>query len=238
VSESRPRGYFEQSRDLTNALILVAPILVLYEIGLVLTGFAGMNGVDFATILVLHYGGWQGLLGFNIAILIGIAVAAHARRQERSWTPDIVPLVIAESAVYALSLGSVILFVMRKIPALGPPEGLSPMTGIVASLGAGVNEELFFRLGLLQAIAWTLEDKGKSDRSAALAVAVIVSSAAFSGAHYLGTEHFTMQSFVYRFLAGTIFAGLFLTRGFAVAVYTHALYDIHVLVLLPLLAGS
>jgi membrane protease YdiL (CAAX protease family) len=238
VSESRPRGYFDQSRDLTNSLILVAPILVFYEVGLLFTDFQGMNGVDFATILVLHYGSWKGLLAFNLAILVAIAFAAHARRREHSFSPGIAPLVIAESTVYALSLGSVIGFIMRKIPTLGPPEGMSPVAGVVASLGAGVNEELFFRLGLLQMIAWTLEDRAGTKKGWATGVAVVVSSILFSAAHYLGSEHFEVHTFVYRFLAGTIFAGLFLSRGLAVAVYTHAIYDIHVLVVLPLLGAG
>jgi hypothetical protein len=236
VTEKRPRGYFDQSRDLTNSLILVAPVLVLYEVGLAVTQFQGMNGVDFLTPLVLHVGGWKGLIAFNLAVLLAIALAAHARRQERSFQPEIVPFLIVESAFYALTLGSVILFVMRKVPGLGPPDGFSPLTGVVASLGAGVNEELFFRLGLLQAIAWTIEDKGGARTPAARAIAVIASSLAFSAAHYLGSESFEIHTFVYRFLAGVIFAAIFLGRGLAAAVYTHAIYDIYVIVLVPLLA--
>ena len=48
-------------------------------------------------------------------------------------------------------------------------------------------------------------------------------------AHYLGPESFTLFTFAYRSLAGLIFAFLFLFRGFAVAVYTHCLYDVYVL---------
>lgn len=238
MSEKRPRGYFDQSRDLTNALILIAPVLVLYQVGLLLTGFQGLNGFDFATILVVHYGSWQGLLAFNAAILIGISVAAYVRRNNRSLGPELVPLVLLESAVYALSLGSVIGFVLRRIPALGPPGGMSPLHGCVASLGAGVNEELFFRLFLLQAIAWALSDAKGEAKPGALAFAVAVSSALFSAAHHLGSEPFEIHAFVYRLLAGMIFAGLFLGRGLAVAVYTHALYDILVLVIFPLLRGD
>ena len=35
--------------------------------------------------------------------------------------------------------------------------------------------------------------------------------------------------FTFRFMAGLCFASLFWFRGFAVAVYTHALYDLYVL---------
>ena len=61
-------------------------------------------------------------------------------------------------------------------------------------------------------------------------MAVFVSSLLFSLAHYVGPEQFGMFSFVFRLLAGALFCGLFLARGFAVAVYTHAIYDIYVMV--------
>jgi hypothetical protein len=230
--EAKPRGYLEQSRNLTNSLILVAPVLVLYEAGLLLTDFEGLNGVDFITVLLLHYLHLRGLIAFDLIVLAGIAIAAHMRRKERSLSPDVIPIVVLESATYALTTGFVISFILRQVP-LGPPRSLGPVAATVASLGAGVNEEVFFRLCLLTAIAWTLEDKAGSRKALARFVAAVLSSLAFSAAHYVpGGDAFELYSFLYRFLAGMIFAGIFLGRGLAVAVYTHAIYDIFVLVLL------
>ena len=45
-------------------------------------------------------------------------------------------------------------------------------------------------------------------------------------------EAFTMGAFVFRFFAGVIFAVIFQTRGFAIAAWTHAIYDIWVMVFL------
>ena len=55
----------------------------------------------------------------------------------------------------------------------------------------------------------------------------------FSLAHYVGPggDTFAIHSFLFRFLAGALFGIIFLGRGLAVAVYTHAIYDIYVLVL-------
>jgi membrane protease YdiL (CAAX protease family) len=63
-------------------------------------------------------------------------------------------------------------------------------------------------------------------------VALLISSFLFSAIHYVGemADPFTVFSFVYRFLAGMLFAGLYAARSFAVAVWTHALYDVLVLV--------
>ena len=65
--------------------------------------------------------------------------------------------------------------------------------------------------------------------STALLPAALLSSVLFALAHYLGPEEFTLYSFAFRFLAGLVFAALFVFRGFAVAVYTHTIYDVYVL---------
>jgi hypothetical protein len=235
VSEKKPRGYLDQSRNLTNALILIAPLLVLYEVGLLLTNFQALNGVDFATIIVFHFGGAEGLLVFNLLVLIGIGIAAHLRGKERSLSADIVPFMLVESTIYAFSLGIVISKIMGHLP-LGGKEGMNPLTAMVASLGAGVNEELFFRLGLVAFPTWAICGSGPEAKNKPLvqAIAVLVSSLLFSGAHYIGPrgDPFEIHSFVFRFLAGAIFALIFLVRGLAVSVYTHAIYDIYVLVVL------
>jgi hypothetical protein len=60
----------------------------------------------------------------------------------------------------------------------------------------------------------------------------LVSAVLFSAAHHIvGGEPWRVGVFVYRILCGLIFAALFQWRGFAVAVYTHALYDVFVLTL-------
>lgn len=231
MSETKPRGYFEQSSDLTNALILVAPLLVLYEVGLLLTNFQTLNGVDFGTILVHHYAGVRGLVVLNLVVLLGISIAAWVRRRERSLTARVVPLVMLESAFYALAAGVVVTALLQRLPLGGTPRDFTPLEGFFASLGAGVNEELFFRVGLYQTLALILA-RGKKERATACLVAAVISSVAFSAAHYMGGEKFTVYSFVDRFLFGLLFCGLFEWRGLAITVYTHAIFDIYVLVVL------
>ncbi|HOI10403.1 MAG TPA: CPBP family glutamic-type intramembrane protease, partial [Myxococcota bacterium] len=62
--------------------------------------------------------------------------------------------------------------------------------------------------------------------------AVVLSSLAFSLAHHLGAiEPPAAYVFWYRALAGIVFGGVFLARGFAVAAYAHFLYDVLVMLL-------
>ena len=54
----------------------------------------------------------------------------------------------------------------------------------------------------------------------------------FSAVHYIGpmSDAFQLPSFVFRLVLGLVLTLIFATRGFAAAVWTHALYDVWVLV--------
>ena len=129
-------------------------------------------------------------------------------------------------------MGSLILFVMQRF--LGVLPGLfigvqNPIDVLVISAGAGFHEELIFRLGLMGGLAWLLS--GITQKRRAWVIALAVSSVLFSLAHHIGPsgEAFTFAAFVYRTLAGVFFALVYQVRGFAVAAWTHALYDVYVL---------
>ncbi len=99
------------------------------------------------------------------------------------------------------------------------------------SLGAGVHEELVFRLLMVGGGTWLLSNVLGLRRPLAIVFTMLVSSVLFSAAHHIiGGEPYRTGAFVYRILCGLIFASIFQWRGFAVAVYTHALYDIYVLI--------
>ena len=61
----------------------------------------------------------------------------------------------------------------------------------------------------------------------------VASAVAFSAWHYVGplSDPFHLQSFVFRAVCGLVLTTIFAFRGFAPAVWTHALYDIWVMVL-------
>jgi membrane protease YdiL (CAAX protease family) len=102
---------------------------------------------------------------------------------------------------------------------------------IVALLGAGIYEELLFRLILLSLLVWGLRKAGIAPGASTL-LAVIVSSLLFAAAHHVGPygEPWVWSNFAFRTLAGGFFSAVFLCRGFGIAAGSHAAYDVLVVV--------
>jgi hypothetical protein len=98
---------------------------------------------------------------------------------------------------------------------------------LMMSLGAGLYEELFFRVILVGGIAAGARVILGFGRGLSGAIAVLIGALIFSAFHYIGPygDAFTIQSFVFRALSGVAFSGLYLLRGFGITAWTHALYD-------------
>jgi membrane protease YdiL (CAAX protease family) len=110
-----------------------------------------------------------------------------------------------------------------------PNSGLSSqrLAQAVSFLGAGIYEELLFRL-LLYPILLKMLTATDMSPAISMAVAMCLSAVLFSAAHHVGPygEAFEPRVFIFRGLAGLYFAILFQFRGFGIAVGTHACYDV------------
>jgi len=219
---------------LTSA-VLVFPLLLIYQLGILLG--RGQNGADFLTRELIELGrqdvdNYLSIVGGMLAVYAAIVLLL---RHRGTFSPRAFVPMLAESASYALLMGSLIMFVIAQFTELVyslAVGGLGSLDVIVISAGAGFHEELIFRLGLMGGLGWLLTGlTGDQRKWFAWAVALAVSSLLFSLAHHIGPsgEAFTFGAFVYRSLAGVFFAFVYHLRGFAVAAWTHALYDVFVL---------
>jgi membrane protease YdiL (CAAX protease family) len=218
---------------LTSA-ILVFPLFLIYQLG-ILSG-RGQNGVDFVTRSLIEVSrrdltNYLIVLGSMLAVYAAVVVIL---RKRGSFDPRVFGPMLLESCFYALVMGSIILFVMQGffgvLPGLSTGGGgRSPLDVLVISAGAGFHEELIFRVIVMGGLAWLLT--GITGKKRAWLIALVLSSLLFSLAHHVGPsgEAFRFQAFVYRALAGAFFAAVYQVRGFAVAAWTHALYDVYVL---------
>ena len=100
---------------------------------------------------------------------------------------------------------------------------------LLTMVGAGIYEELFFRLLLLPIVVWALL-RIDLKNWLAYALGVMLVSVAFAAAHSIGVEQ-DWFTFAFRFLVGVVLGTVFLKRGFGVAVGAHALYNIAVALL-------
>jgi hypothetical protein len=145
---------------------------------------------------------------------------------------------LAESAGYALLFGAVVGTVTQwmlggvRLAADGGVAQLSVRDQVVLSLGAGLYEELLFRVLLVGGLAALFAAVGMRKKNAGIASALLAAFL-FSAFHYIGPYAYPLelQSFVFRFVAGVAFSGLFLLRGFGIAAWTHALYDVFLVLL-------
>jgi hypothetical protein len=233
-------GTKSDPRNLLTSLVLVFPLFLIYQVGVLFT-LPVLNGADFLTVLLFRnlgltataYLAYTGL----VAVLFAVAVGVLRRRQH--FNPRLIVPVMLESAIYALTMGSLIVFVMTRAfgisPRLAGGDGMIAQQGLgtrfVMSLGAGVYEETVFRLGIMTGVVALFEKALGLGRWAAVTIALVVSSILFSAMHHIPPygDPLHVGVFVFRVLAGAIFGLIFWFRGFAVVVYTHALYDLYVL---------
>jgi hypothetical protein len=229
----------DQNRNLLTNLILIFPLLIVYQLGVLLT-YPMLNGADFVSGLLfgqLRFTQPQYLF-FVLLVTVGfLATVVLLRRRQPFQTRIVLPIVL-ESTIYALTMGSLIVLVMTKVFGISPRlsaavEQQGILARVVMSLGAGVYEELVFRLGLLGGLFYVADRIFRWGRWPSLALALLLSSLAFSAAHHVPPygDPLQIDVFTFRALAGVFFGLLFWFRGLAVAVYTHALYDVYVLLI-------
>jgi len=103
----------------------------------------------------------------------------------------------------------------------------SKINSLVLSLGAGIYEEFVFRFLLITGIFWILKNTLRN-KFVIYSIAFFLSSLFFSLFHYLElfNEPFQVNSFLFRFTAGSVFAIIFIFRGYGIAAYSHSLYNI------------
>jgi Type II CAAX prenyl endopeptidase Rce1-like len=239
-------GYWRATRAPRYSLSFAFPLLMLYEVlafSLSRGQTAGVrNGADvLLKSLFVMLGGQDGLAIFA-ALLVGgfVVLAWRDFRRSGSIVPGIFAWMAAESVAYALIFGlvassltnllvpGIALVIPSSRSEVSNLPGLSLPAQLMVSLGAGIYEELLFRVILVSGLAWMAGKLFGWSRTAAGLFAVCFGALIFSTFHYLGPygDRLELGSFAFRMVAGLLFSGLYLLRGFGITAWTHALYDI------------
>jgi hypothetical protein len=237
------KEYWATSRSHRHSLLFALPLLVLYELLEAVAPVRASGGIvrNGADVLLTGLFSWilgpRGPLVF-MALVIGGAVWLIVR--DRGGGPvrvSTLGAMLGESVVLALLFGLVVGTATAQL--VGPLRALAAGAGLdgtavsrlTLSLGAGLYEELLFRVVIVALLAHGFRLLFGVSRVAGGIAATIVGALLFSAFHYIGPfgEPLRLESFVFRTLAGLAFSGLYLTRGFGITAWTHALYDVAVL---------
>lgn len=227
-------AYLKQRHDPLTGLLLTIPVFLIYHLGILAIDLR--NGVDLVSMLTFEL--LDRSLFAYVAVTLGyalaIGVAVFVLRKRGAIKPAELLPVLGESVVLAVLMFFTVGWATSQIFAMQIPDlqvglaGMNPFEKIVMSAGAGFHEELVFRVALFAGGTLALRKVGKLSETKAAWIAAIVSSLIFSAIHYFGPlgDPFQLMSFTFRFLAGLYLAAVYRFRGFAVAVYTHAIYDV------------
>jgi membrane protease YdiL (CAAX protease family) len=243
------RKYLDTSRTATYAFLSALPLLATYEILIAFVNRGTLREVRVgAEVWIKQLVAMVGGTGFPVLAILVVGVGIAVLFAERKRRPPIVPKyflwMVGEGLAYAVLLAVLVGSVVGALFAFAPQGTLDQHSGLAQlalSLGAGLYEELVFRVILVGGLFWlfrrllrksTAEGTRVEQKTLAYIAAAVVGALAFSSVHYLGVlgDAFTLSSFTFRFLFGLALNAVFLLRGFGVAAWTHALYDVLVVV--------
>ena len=221
---------------------LPAPLLIAYEVGVLSLGgeqsLSLRNGADvwlrdgFATLGLTHP---------IVAPLFVVLLLTVWFLRERDTIPEDAPNLCLGMAIESVG-GALVLWSLSRLysplldqlglalsipPADPPPLNTAVVGQVVTYVGAGIYEEVVFRLalfGLLRAVLTTAQIPPRT----AVALAAIAAAVLFAAAHHIGAHGEPVDgfNFLFRVLAGLYFTALYQFRGFGIAVGAHACYDV------------
>jgi len=242
--------YWQATRAPRYSLLFALPLLILYQVlaALAPAGPGGVgirNGADVAleSVFVWLAGAWGPRL-FLLCLIVAGAwfIARDVRRNHATIRPALLAGMLLEAICLALVFGIAVGGLTTALLGGPPPAAAIGTTGftlqhisratlLMISLGAGIYEELLFRVLLVGLFAWAANKVlGWRPLIAGMA-ATVIGALIFSAFHYIGPfgDRWDVYSFVFRTIAGLFFSGLYLVRGFGITAWTHALYDVFLL---------
>lgn len=251
-------SYFDRTSRPIYALMYLLGFLIIYEVGTILISpdlmSESLASQQVRIVSFIWLQNLVGLLGFPprftamltplLVVVILLALQITSRKPWKVYFKDFIPMSI-ECVFIALPLIALSWLIIRSantytetvaycqavVEDPGPPQLL---VDIVSGIGAGIYEELIFRLVLICLLMFLFQDLFKFSKTHSIIISVLISAGLFSLHHHIfplnGTiemgEVFTAEKFIFRAAAGVYFAAIFAVRGFGIAAGAHAFYDI------------
>ncbi|MEM7228062.1 MAG: CPBP family intramembrane glutamic endopeptidase [Planctomycetota bacterium] len=246
ASHEHGESYWIESRRPLPILLFLLPLIFAYECGMafilrsddhLVTNRAHKSLLEFFEVVGIAPTG--GLFLGGLAIIAVLFIWHLLNRDPWRVRFGNVGLMYIEAMVLTLPLlilSRLISQELAAVPSTGPPslEGLGMWSQMTISVGAGLYEELLFRMLAIAVLHTLLVDiAGLSTVYGAL-IAILLSAALFTWYHPLDGDDGSLSArrLVFFFVAGVYFGVVFVARGFGIVVAVHALYDVVTVIML------
>jgi hypothetical protein len=267
-------SYLERTSRPVYALVFLIPFIIFYELGTIFINTDVLSETQVRVVAFVWLQDLLAYLGFGgkflwaaPAVVVVIILIAYQLVSGKKWWvsfTDMLPMAI-ECVLLAIPLIVLSLFlhtsyvpqnsVTTEVPAVVRfaaqqdvvvQKGASLLADIVTGVGAGIYEELLFRLALICVLMLLFQDVLGWGRNNSIVLAVLISAALFAAHHHIDflsgrpnqNDIFDWAKFIFRTIAGVYFAVLFAVRGFGITAGTHAFYDIIATLISALVFGQ
>lgn len=250
-----PNSYAERTSRPICALIYLIGFMLAFVVGTILIQPAALShSLAQPQIRVVAFIWVQNImefLGFSPRLaLIGtplvvvVILLALQVTSKTPWRVKFEDLFLMAGECVLLTVPLIVLsLLLNREPAVPNAAALAGQAGevqnmlwvdIVTGIGAGIYEELIFRLVLICLLMLLFQDLFGMKKRSAVILSVVISAVLFSIHHHIffanGQFHqgdiFTVGKFIFRAMAGGYFAVLYAVRGFGITAGTHAFYNI------------
>ena len=226
-------GYVRLTQRPLNSLAFILLPLIVYHGYALRYGTELLAPRDLARLLG-YFGGTAWILP-PLLILVVLALQHVVHRYP--WRVHVSALagMGAESVLWVVPLFS-LNYVTGRFLIAATTQPSAALRSLLQAIGAGIYEEFIFRLVFLSLSLVILVDLLSLRRDVAAAAAVVLGAVLFSLYHLSGGQlasggAFPWPQFVFRTLAGVYLGGLYVCRGFGIAVGTHACWNLCVALL-------
>ena len=230
--DDRDDGWLESSKS--NAwtdLALTLPIFLGYHLGVVLLEVRNAADLVTSQLIALAHRHIAVYWGITLAIGAAMVVVLYVLGRGKSFEQKRFAFVAVEGVLYAVVMRLAAGYAVGSLPLAG---GGNTGAGIIMALGAGFYEEIAFRVVLFGMGAMAIRFfVPLAFKWIFILGWALVAALVFAGWHHIGTlgESFDLKVFVFRTVCGLVLTAIYAFRGFAPAVWTHALYDVWALAL-------
>ena len=228
------KDYFRKSSSPLYSFIITLPIFLIYELGIFWMRNIEFNyiqnGADVLIEQIILKLGFDVIYVSSIIFLFILLIIIYYQKRHfnsLSISRPYLGVMFLESMVYA----SILFFLMGNLYLMDASTN-DFYCNMILSLGAGIYEELIFRVLLIYISYQSIKFLFRLSKFSANFYAVIFSAILFSLFHFIGAESFNQEAFAVRFIAGIFLASLYVQRGFGITAITHSFYDIFVIFLL------